>query len=778
MTAIPPPPPPPILYGTQIRVGPGVSTVLADCDFETYSQAGFHWCGPTDKKPLGHWVGPPGAAQGKKGLGVIGVRAYAEHWSTEVLTFKYDLKDGHGKRTWKPGMPNPQPLFDHFAQGKLCEAHNAGFEQTIWEQVCVPKYGWPSVNPSQWRCSAAKSRAFGLPGALGEIGQALNLPTQKDAEGKRLLKLFSWPKDPTKKDPRWRVLPAEEPVDAAKLDDYCETDIETESQASARCPDLQPNELAYWLADQRINRRGIGVDMDAVRDCMFVVDQVLDAYDEEMFKLIGLRTSQAKALVEWLARNGVAGSDGRPVKSLAAEELEFLYEQRDQYPHPVGRVLEIRGLTASASVKKVFAMANHASRDARLCDLFIYHGARTGRDTHADVQPGNLPKAGPNLRWCDDMGCRRPYSHHMDECPWCGASSAFSSEASPVEGDKGWCFEGVDHVLEILQMRSMHALEHFFGDVLLCVSGVVRSLLVAREGHRLICSDYSSIEAVVSAVLTGEEWRVEAFRRREDIYLHGAAGVTGRTYEWYMANGGKKHPDRQKIGKPAELGLGFGGFSGALFAFGFEGEKKEADRTWMAWRAASPAFEEMWGGQYRGVPWDIERREYFGLEGCAVQAVLSPGQVFFYRGITYQVIDDVLYCTLLSGRRMAYHQPRLWYGAKRDGWVECYSLTYMTWNTNAKMGPRGWVRMETYGGRLFENVVQATARDIMAHAVVNLEAAGYPVVLRVHDEVAAEVPNGFGSLEEFERILTDLPDWAKGWPIRAAGWEGVRYHKD
>lgn len=773
-----PPPPPPILYGTQIRVGPGVSTVLADCDFETYSQAGFHWCGPTDKKPLGHWVGPPGAAQGKKGLGVIGVRAYAEHWSTEVLTFKYDLKDGHGKRTWKPGMPNPQPLFDHFAQGKLCEAHNAGFEQTIWEQVCVPKYGWPAVDPSLWRCSAAKSRAFGLPSALADVGQALNLPTQKDAEGKRLLKLFSWPKDPTKKDPRWRVLPAEEPIDAAKLDSYCETDIETESQASARCPDLPPNELAYWLADQRINRRGIGVDMDAVRDCMFVVNEVLAAYDEEMFKLIGLRTSQAKALVEWLASNDVRGSDGRPVKSLAAEELEFLYEQRDQYPHPVGRVLEIRGLTASASVKKVFAMANHASRDARLCDLFIYHGARTGRDTHADVQPGNLPKAGPELRWCEDMGCRRPYAHHMDECPWCGASSAFSSEASPVEGDRGWCFEGVDHVLEILQMRSMHALEHFFGDALLCVSGVVRSLLVAHEGHRLICSDYSSIEAVVSAVLTGEEWRVEAFRRREDIYLHGAAGVTGKSYEWYMANGGKKHPDRQKIGKPAELGLGFGGFSGALFAFGFEGEKKEADRTWMAWRAASPAFEEMWGGQYRGVPWDIERREYFGLEGCAVRAVLSPGQMFFYRGITYQVIDDVLYCTLLSGRRMAYHQPRLWYGAKRDGWVECYSLTYMTWNTNAKMGPRGWVRMETYGGRLFENVVQATARDIMAHAVVNLEAAGYPVVLRVHDEVAAEVLNGFGSLEEFERILTDLPDWAKGWPIRAAGWVNKRYHKD
>jgi len=779
-----PPPPPALPYGFQIPVGPGISTVIADCDFETYSAAGFHWCGPTLKKPLGYWTGPPGAAQGKKGLGVIGVRVYAEHPSTEVLTFKYDLKDGRGKRGWKPGQPLPQDLFDHFAAGKLCEAHNAGFEQTIWEQVCVPKYGWPSIDPKLWRCSAAKSRAFGLPSSLADVGQALKLDTQKDADGKRLLKLFSWPKDPTKKDPRWRVLPSEEPADALKLDDYCETDIAVEGHVSARCPDLPPQELAYWLADQAINRRGIGVDMSAVRDCMAVVNEVLKAYDEEMFNLIGLRTSQAKKLVEWMADNGVRGSDGRPVKSLAAEELEFLYEQRHNYAHPVGRVLEIRGLTASASVKKVFSMANHASRDARLCDLFIYHGARTGRDTHADVQPGNLPKAGPDLRWCDNQGiCRRPYAKHLDNCPWCACSAAFSTETSPElpndEGkERGWCYQGVEYVLEILSLRSMSALEYFFGDALLCISGVVRSLLVAREGYRLICSDYASIEAVVSAVLTGEQWRVEAFERKEDIYLHGAAGVTGKTYEWYQANGFKKHPDRQKIGKPAELGLGFGGFSGALFAFGFEGEKKEADQVWMAWRKASPAFEEMWGGQYRGVPWAPTSREMFGLEGAAVQAVLSPGSVHGYRGITYQVIDDVLYCTLLSGRRMAYHQPRLWYGAKRDGWVECYSLTYMTWNTNAKMGAKGWVRMETYGGRLFENVVQATARDIMAHAVVKLEAAGYPVVLRVHDEVAAEVPDGWGSLEEFEAILTDLPEWALGWPIRAAGWEGQRYHKD
>lgn len=773
-----PPPPPVIGYGFRRPVGPGFTTEIADVDFELYSAAGFHWCGPTDKKPLGHWTGPPGAAAGKKGLGVIGVRVYAEHESTEVLTFSYDLKDGKGMRRWKPGQPNPQELFDHLAAGRLVCGHNAGFEMTIWEQVCVPKYGWPPIDPTLWRCSAAKSRAFGLPSSLADVGAALGLATQKDKAGAALMKVFSWPRDPTKKDPRWRILPQDQPEDFEGYCRYCDTDVDTESGVNARVPDLIPQELDYWLADQAINRRGIGVDVAAVHDCMAVVNEVLEAYDQEMFDLIGLRTSQAKKLVEWLVERGVVGSDGLPVKSLAAEELEFLYEQRDLYAHPVGRVLEIRGLSASASVKKVFSMANHASRDARLCDLFIYHGARTGRDTHADVQPGNLPKAGPRLRWCENAGCHRPYGHQMDNCPWCGASSAFSSDESPVEKDKGWCFEGVEHVLEVLRLRSMAALEWFFGDALLCISGVVRSLLVAKPGHRLICSDYASIEAVVTATVAGEQWRIDVFDRKEDIYLHGAASVTGKTYEWYMANGGKKHPDRQKIGKIAELALGFGGWTGALFAFGYEGTEQEARDVIIKWRAASPMLTELWGGQFRGAPWAPTRYEFFGLEGCAVQAVLHPGQVFVYRGIEYQVLEDVLYCKLLSGRRLAYHAPRLWHGAKRDGWAKCYFLSYMTWNSNPAYGARGWIRMDTWGSRLTENVIQATARDIMAHAVVKLERSGYPVVLRVHDELASEVPEGFGSLEEFEAILTDLPDWAKGWPIRAAGWEGQRYHKD
>ena len=761
------PPPIPIRAGHRFKVGDQFATVLADIDFETYSEAGMLLDLSDPKKPMGKWIGPEGAT--KKGLFAVGMRVYAEHPSTEVLCAAYDLKDGRGKRHWRPGEPNPQDLFDYIAQGGLVEAHNSGFERVIWTFVCQRLYGWPAFPPAQWRCSAAKSRAWGLPGALANVGDVLNIASKKDADGKRLLDKFSIPRTPTQKDKRYRVHPEEDPEDAQKLYAYNDRDIEAEAQVSARVPDLIPIELDYWLADQAINFRGIGVDLEGARNCAAIVRQCLAKYTRQMVAITGgIEPGQLQALKGWMAAFGVYAD------SLDEDGIAALLSRNDLSPH-VRQVLEIRQLTGSASVKKVFAMLNHATVGGRLCDLFIYHGARTGRDTHADVQPGNLPKAGPALRWCDDVNCGKPYGQHLDGCPWCGASAAFSKA-------DGWSWQAAETALSVIATQSVEVVEWFFGDALLTVSGVIRSLLVAGPGKRLIASDYSSIEAVVTATLSGEQWRIEAFQRREDIYLHGAAGITGRSYEWYKnwsaENDGKKHPDRQKLGKVSELALGFQGWLSAWRAFGGEGTDDEVKANILAWRAKSPMVVELWGGQIRGQPWAPERVEYFGLEGMAILAVLNPGQRFQYRDLGYQVIDDVLYCHLPSGRRLAYHQPRLSKGARREGWAELYSLSYMTWNTNPKYGPLGWVRMETWGGRLAENAIQATARDIMSHAVVNLERRSYPVVLRVHDELAAEVDEGFGSLAEFEAIMCDVPPWARGWPIRAGGWEGQRYRKD
>lgn len=778
---VPPPPPAeelepidlPLLAGMQIPVGPGHATVIPSIDMETYSEAGYVW-----NESLNKWKPLPGAKD--KGLSTVGHRKYAQHETAQVLTFTYDLKDGTGKHRWRSGEPCPADLAEVIASGQPIEAHNAGFEVSLWSEVLVKRHGFPPIPLTQWRCSAAKARAWGLPASLANLGMVLGLDTQKDADGKRLMKMFSMPRDPTKADPRRRILPHESPEEFERYCQYCDTDVHVEDAASIRVPDLIPIELAYWQCDLAINHRGIGVDLEAVDNCIAIVEQVLEKYGRECEALTGgLRPSQVQALIGWLLAQGVR------TKSLDAESLDTLLARDDLVPN-VRRVIEIRALTGSASVKKVFAMRNHATEACRLHDLYIYHGARTGRDTHADVQPGNLPKAGPALRWCENDGCHKPYAQDAAMCPWCGTDAAFSRmtpHADPKSDAGKWHWLAVDPVLEIMASRSVDAVEYFYGDAMLAVSGSVRGLLRAAPGHRLICSDYSSIEAVVTAALAGEEWRMEAFRRKEDIYLHGAAGITGKTYEWYQeyAKEHGKHPDRQKIGKVAELALGFAGWIGAWRNFDKTDNYTDDDvrNLILKWRDASPAVVEMWGGQIRGTPWKPIKHEFYGLEGMAIAAVLSPGERFTFRYISYEVIDDVLYCLLPSGRRIAYHQPRLTLGARKDGWAETYSLTFMTWNSNPTYGPPGWVRMDTYAGRLTENAVQAVARDVMAHAVVNLEAAGYPIVLRVHDELAAEVPDGFGSVEEFERIMATLPEWAADWPIRAAGgYESIRYKKD
>lgn len=762
--------------GDRIPAGPGYSTVLPDWDFETYSAAGFVWDEPAQK-----YRAPLAAL--RKGLPAVGSAVYTQHPSIEVLSLQYDLKDGAGARWWRPGMPRPADLIDYlgtfdpdepasYTQAGLIEAHNSMFELRVATEGLHKRYGWPAIHLRQLRCSAAKCRAHAIPGALADAGKVLDIRHQKDPRGMALIKRFTHPRDPTPADPRHRIDPT---TDAQGPDLYAYNlrDIEAEGEVSSRVPDLNPAALDYWLADQAINYRGVGVDSASVAACVQVLRQALEKYDAELYQLTGGQVagaSKVQQLREWLDAQGVY------LGTLDSDAVDGALLGAD-LPADARRALEIRRLVGSASVKKIYSMARMATAEDRLCDLFIFHGSRTGRDAHADVQPGNLPKAGPAVRWCESEGCNRPYAGNPSCCPWCGASSAFSRDRHDPKSDAGWTWHAVPHALEVLAHGSVDLAEWFFGDALLAISGCVRGMFVAGPRKDLICSDYSSIEAVVTAALSGEQWRLDAFARRDDIYLTSAAKITGRSLEWYMENGGKKHPDRQYIGKPAELGLGFGGWIGAWRQF--DSSERFSDdavkENIVAWREASPSIVEFWGGQTRGRPWAPERLELFGLEGCAIAAIQSPGQAYAYRGVTYMMQGDALYCRLLSGRLLTYHRPRLGPGR----WDATLGITFEGWNTNPKKGGRGWIRMPTYGGSLAENVIQGTAFDVMAHAVPRLEAAGYPIVLRVHDELAAEVPEGAGSIEEFEKIMADLPDWCAGWPIRAAGgWRGKRYRKD
>lgn len=814
-----------MMLGQTQPAGMGVATVLPDMDFETYSEAGYVWNDETEK-----WDALPGAPSGaaRYGLGCVGAAVYSEHPTTDALSFKYDLKDGKGQRFWTPGLPNPQELFDYLAAGGLIEAWNAPFERWIWMNVCVPRYGWPVLPLRQLRCAMAKARAFALPGALGKAAEVLRLTNQKDAEGVRLLKKYSMPRKPTKGDRRKRIPPAyseaarkafefgalftptssdpdgylvrnpltggyfspeaqqaweefnrAELADTLALYRYNGMDIVAEAEASSHCPDLTGEELEYWLCDFEMNARGVAIDRAGVENCIAIVEQTLARYDAELCALTGgavQRASELQKLQGWL------GAWGVHTASLDEDAIAGLLAERQRFPAPAMRALELRKAAGSASVKKVFSMRNQCTAAGRLHDLFSYHAARTGRVTGNGPQPTNLPREGPPVHKCP---CGRYHGAHTPVCPWCGMPTA------PGKLCDDWGIEAASDALEIIGYRSFELVEIFFGASLETVSGCLRALFVAADDYDLISSDFNSIEAVVAAAIAGEEWRLEVFRTHGKIYEMGAAKISGVPFEEildYKKRTSKHHPLRQSIGKISELASAYQGWINSWKAFGADDPNganlndEEIKQGILAWRAASPAIVEMWGGQSRRT-WAGWIPEMYGLEGAAVSAVLQPGRRFdVFRldttpaNIYFEMRGDVLYLSLPSGRFLTYHRPRL-EQQERFG-VASWALSFEGYNTNPKNGPVGWIRMYTWGGRLFENICQAVARDVLRFAIVNLERAGYYVVMQVYDEIVSEILKGVGSLEEFERIMQTMPEWAKDWPIRASGgWRGKRYRK-
>ena len=781
--------------GTRLRAGLTHSIVYPDADFETYSEAGCVYDYESQK-----WKGPPGARKGQKGLGVVGAASYATHPSTEVLSFAYNLKDGRGEQWWRPGMPNPVDLFAWLEAGGIIEAWNSAFEWWIWNYVCVPKYGWPALRIESTRCAMGKARASGYPGRLDLAGSVMQLTTPKDDNGKSLITKLTLPRNPTKGDKRLRLTPADAPEDFNSFYDYNRRDILAEAEASARCPELEGEELEFWLADQRINRRGVAIDAESLYACARIVELCLVRYDTELYHLTGgavERASQLERLKAWLMTQGVYVRSGPG--AMDEEAIEALIAGLAPHQTLAKRALEIRQAVGSASVKKVFAMRNQLSQWGRLHDLFNYHAARTGRPTGEGPQPTNLPKAGPNVLKCS---CGRHSGAHLSACAWCGAP--FVAGQKKAE----WGPDAMEDVLEVIKRADLSLLERAYADAMLCVSGCLRGLFVAAEGYDLIASDFSSIEGVVTACLSGEDWRVDMFATHGKAYELSVSKITGISFAEIMAHAGFEvqegvewwkdehrkskgphHPMRQTLGKVAELASGFAGWVNAWKRFGADAfmNDEEIKQAILAWRDASPNIVEFWGGQERRIGWD-RTPELFGLEGMAIAAVLWPGQWFDVKrrdgtptGVSYLCQDDALYCWLPSQRALTYHRPRLEANTRSFGGQ--YALSFEGYNSNPQQGATGWVRMNTYGGKLCENVVQAVARDIQRHAIINLEKRGYPVVLHVYDEDVVEVPKDCGSIEEVEAIMGTMPTWAtykgKPWPIRAAGGRrGRRYRKE
>ena len=337
--------------------------------------------------------------------------------------------------------------------------------------------------------------------------------------------------------------------------------------------------------------------------------------------------------------------------------------------------------------------------DAGPRNRFMVSGRIVHNCTGDGPQPTNFPKAGPNVWRCQ---CGRHYGESRPGCPWCGAGpeARVDHKGGPAASPSEWSPEAMNDAITVMRTGDLNTLELFFGEALLTIAGCLRGTFIAAPGHDLVSSDWTAIEAVVLACLAGEQWRIDLFREGGKIYEASGAKVGGVEYESLLEHKkrtGQHHPLRQ-VGKTCELALGYQGWVGAWRAFDPNGVQTddELKQIILAWRKASPAVVEFWGGQSRRHGYETVE-EYFGVEGAFIQAILNPGKVFDCRGLKFQMEGGAVYLTLLSGRRIAYHNAQLHQSDKPGS---RYAISYWGWNTNPKNGPRGWIQIRTWGGRL------------------------------------------------------------------------------
>lgn len=383
-------------------------------------------------------------------------------------------------------------------------------------------------------------------------------------------------------------------------------------------------------------------------------------------------------------------------------------------PKDIRDVVRCRRLHELKAVSKLDAIERMVCADACLYGMFLYYGAGTGRWSSLGVQLQNLA---------------RPV-----------ISDAYVALEACALRDLDWL-----HIL--YDKNPMYVL-----------SSIVRSLLIARPGYEFLCLDYSSIEGRITAWLAGQLDKLEIFRSHGMVYEYTGAKMNGLPIDdlEFLKTMKAEYPSERFMGKTCELALGFqGGWKALLKAAlreDIELDPDEADQTKLEWRAANPMIEQLW----------------YSLEEYAIAAVQYPGKVFKTNKVAFGISpqrQDWLYMRLPSGRRLAYYKPAL----DEEG-----KLTYLGVDTYT----RQWTRVKTFGGRLTENAVQATARDVMVSGMFKLEDAGYPIVGTVHDEIIMEPQMNFGSVEEAVELMCEIPDWAEGLPVAADGFRAKRYRKD
>lgn len=749
-------------------------------------------------------------------LKTCGAFVYFEHPATTVLMAAYRI-DGQPVRIWTYDQPMPVDLCAAVASGAEIHAYNAQFESLGFDLLAT-RAGWPRPALEQFHDTAAAGAALALPRKLEDLGAALDLKVQKDKEGQRLINLFSKPRKARAGEPPglyWNE-PVDHPADFETFKRYCMRDVETEEAAAARMVPLSAEEQAAWVLNQRINRRGVRVDRASAHAAIRLAAKSKTLLDADMKAATNgavTAASQVEKLTGWVRNQGVA------LDSLNKAEVSDMLELED-LPDNVRSALAVRQEYAKSSVSKLSTILRRASANGRCQGTGIYHAASTGREQSVGINFNNLPR--PRKVFDENKPNRELlFQAIRSEDPnflrflYPERAAPYAPEIAPYllpnsDGELG---------------RPLHL-----------ISDALRCFIWSAPGHDLLQADYSGIEGAVAAWVADEDWKVQAMfdimadPTLPDMYRRAAAAVLNTTTDVIT----KKHPMRQALGKTSELALQFGGGVMAWVGMARNYNVRLRPLYEPVWAASEPERREKASRRFEGafkrnkegaqllgreawVACEIIKVGWRGLnnktsaawghlEDAVRQAIRQPGTQFSTLGgrITYLVREGFMWCRLPSGRCLAYASPKLkeqmWVKVKCDdgSWsdpetmdreeaeakeiaglvlVQGASSPRITCLGVDKTGKK-MVREGLYGGILFENIVQAIARDILQSGMRKAEAAGYPIVFTVYDEIVTEVPRGWGDLESFEKLICELPAWAEGLPLTAGGWRGKRYRKD
>ena len=716
----------------------------------------------------------------------------------------------HREHPWIVKSKFPRELCERIASGELVEAHNAGFEFHIWNIVLRREF--PEFEPyilklEQMRCSAAKASCLSLPRALGDAVNAVNLPHKKLADGRRLINKLSKPMAARKKDkvegapPVW----CEEEAEHRKNWVYCAQDVRAERGLSNFCPEMTPRELEYWFMDQRMNQRGITLDLPAAEVALDLASQEtkrLNAELQEITNGVVPKGSQRAKLLAWVNSTlrevmpdstgllntkadtlsfslyGVPTKAGEEAKAAVKPEIDAKWVAIGIGGVPIRRVMEICMEVNRTSVSKYDQMVNSVCPDGKLHDIMLYNGAdRTGRWSGKGVQPHNFVRG-----WKQDM------------------SSAWEDIMS------------LD--LELITM--------IWGEPMVVLAKACRGALIASSGNELYAADFNAIEARKLAWMANCVKLLTLFQTGGDPYVAMAAAIYKIPID--LTDLGaiklfkKEHPSERNLGKKAILGLGY--------AMG-----------WEKFQATVYADEGIWlDDEFCQMVVKVYRKEMYpeipalwaDTGKAAIGAVQEGGEWHVggdelgTGGVSYFLSDDknFLHCRLPSGRLLAYLYPevhtrvnyrfaainerggstmvmfpakknvpmnRVRYHAEKmaekqhkrllDDKPESFLSPHLSF-MGRDMFTKQWKRLGTHGGTLVENYDQASSRDLLAEAMLRVDAdERFGLLLSIHDEVIAEAPIGTCSLKEFETMTSEVPKWAPGMPIAAEGWIGPRLRK-